>query len=82
MKRGFDARAALRSLGGSGNAQMNESNCTQTRRFAEKLVAADRVILNNVVRNQILVSFGDAEHSKARNRGDPNLRQLLGQLTL
>ena len=36
-------------------------NCAQARRFAEKLSAAGVEILNDVVLNQVLVSFGDAD---------------------
>ena len=39
-------------------------NCAQARRFAEKLSAAGFEILNEVVLNQVLVSFGDAERTR------------------
>lgn len=52
--------AALRSLGKQGIAEMIERNCAQARRFAAKLGAAGFEILNEVVLNQVLVSFGDA----------------------
>ena len=58
--RGVDVWAALHSLGRSGIAHMIEANCAQARRFAEKLAAAGCAILNDVVLNQVLVSFGDA----------------------
>lgn len=57
--RGVDVWAALHSLGRSGIAQLIEANCAQARRFAEKLAAAGCTILNDVVLNQVLVSFGD-----------------------
>jgi glutamate/tyrosine decarboxylase-like PLP-dependent enzyme len=59
--RGVDIWAALRSLGRSGLSEMIERACRQARRFAEGLSAAGFEILNDVVLNQVLVSFGDAE---------------------
>jgi glutamate/tyrosine decarboxylase-like PLP-dependent enzyme len=59
--RGVEVWAALRSLGRKGIAEMIERNCAQARRFAEKLSEAGFEILNHVVLNQVLVSFGDAE---------------------
>jgi glutamate/tyrosine decarboxylase-like PLP-dependent enzyme len=59
--RGVEVWAALRSLGREGIAKMIERNCAQARRFAEKLSAAGFEILNQVVLNQVLVSFGSAE---------------------
>ncbi len=62
--RGVEVWAALRSLGRAGLAELIERNCAQARRFAEKLSAADCEILNDVVLNQVLVAFGDAERTK------------------
>ena len=62
--RGVEVWAALRSLGRAGLAEMIERNCAQARRFADKLSAAGFEILNDVVLNQVLVSFGDAEKTK------------------
>ena len=62
--RGVEVWAALRSLGRAGLAEMFERNCAQARRFAEKLRADGCEILNDVVLNQVLVSFGDAEKTK------------------
>jgi threonine aldolase len=39
---------------------MLERNCRQARRFAEGLASAGFEILNEVVLNQVLVSFGEA----------------------
>jgi glutamate/tyrosine decarboxylase-like PLP-dependent enzyme len=61
--RGVDVWAALHALGREGVAQMIERNCAQARRFAERLSAAGCEILNEVVLNQVLVSFGDAERT-------------------
>lgn len=62
--RGVEVWAALRSLGRAGIADMIERNCDQARRFAAQLTAAGFTILNDVVLNQVLVSFGDAERTK------------------
>ncbi|MCB9157254.1 MAG: aspartate aminotransferase family protein [Caldilineaceae bacterium] len=59
--RGIDVWAALRSLGRQGLAHMIERNCQQATRFGQGLQAAGYEILNDVVLNQVLVSFGDAE---------------------
>jgi glutamate/tyrosine decarboxylase-like PLP-dependent enzyme len=59
--RGVEVWAALRSLGREGIAEMIERNCAQARRFAAALAAAGCEILNQVVLNQVLVSFGGAE---------------------
>jgi glutamate/tyrosine decarboxylase-like PLP-dependent enzyme len=59
--RGTEIWAALRSLGRSGLESLIERNCDQARRFAEGLEEAGFEILNDVVLNQVLVSFGDTE---------------------
>jgi glutamate/tyrosine decarboxylase-like PLP-dependent enzyme len=58
--RGVEVWAALRSLGRSGLAELFERNCRQAARFAAGLRAAGYEVLNEVVLNQVLVSFGDA----------------------
>jgi glutamate/tyrosine decarboxylase-like PLP-dependent enzyme len=58
--RGVEVWAALRTLGRSGLAEMVERNCRQASRFAAGLRAAGHVVLNDVVLNQVLVTFGDA----------------------
>ncbi len=58
--RGVEVWAALRSLGRSGIADLVERTCQYATRFAEKLREAGFAILNDVVLNQVLVSFGDA----------------------
>ena len=62
--RGVEVWAALHSLGRAGVAELIERNCAQARRFAAKLHAAGYAILNDVVLNQVLVTFGDAEKTK------------------
>jgi glutamate/tyrosine decarboxylase-like PLP-dependent enzyme len=59
--RGVEVWAALRSLGRSGLADLIERNCRFATRFAEGLKTAGYTIPNEVVLNQVLVSFGDAE---------------------
>ncbi|BDG05118.1 pyridoxal phosphate-dependent decarboxylase family protein [Anaeromyxobacter oryzae] len=62
--RGIEAWAALRALGRSGLAELVERNCRQARRFAEGLAAAGHRVLNDVVLNQVVVSFGDADRTR------------------
>ncbi len=62
--RGVEAWAALRSLGRSGLADLIERNCRYARRFADGLTAAGYDVLNEVVLNQVLVSFGDTERTR------------------
>ena len=62
--RGTEVYAALKCLGSDGLAQMIERNCAQARRFAEGLRAAGFEILNEVVLNQVVVRFGDAERTR------------------
>ena len=58
--RAVEVWAALRSLGRRGLAEMIDRNCRMAARFAGRLSAAGYSILNEVVLNQVLVSFGDA----------------------
>ena len=62
--RGVDVWAALRSLGRSGLDELIERNCRQATRFAEGLSAAGYEILNDVVLNQVLVSFGEPAETR------------------
>src|ERR1043166_8245630 len=59
--RGVEVWAALRFLGRQGVVELIERNCRQARRFATELEAAGFKVLNDVVLNQVLVAFGDAE---------------------
>ena len=63
--RGFAIYAALRSLGREGVAAMVERCCAHARRFADELGAGGAEVLNDVVLNQVLVSFGDDEATGA-----------------
>jgi glutamate/tyrosine decarboxylase-like PLP-dependent enzyme len=56
--------AALRSLGRTGLADLIERNCQSATRFAEGLQAAGYEIFNDVVLNQVMVSFGDDETTR------------------
>ncbi|NNC76793.1 MAG: aspartate aminotransferase family protein [Woeseiaceae bacterium] len=57
--RGVDVWAALKSLGRNGVADLIDGCCSHARRFAEGFTNAGYDILNEVVLNQVLVSFGD-----------------------
>ncbi len=59
--RGIELWAALKSLGKKGVAEMIERSCRHAARFAEGLRSAGYQILNDVVLNQVLVSFGDPD---------------------
>ncbi|MFU8820668.1 MAG: pyridoxal phosphate-dependent decarboxylase family protein [Gammaproteobacteria bacterium] len=58
--RGVEVWAALKHLGRDGLAAMIERCCAHARRFATGLSEAGHTVLNEVVLNQVLVSFGDA----------------------
>eukprot|EP00123_Amoebidium_parasiticum_P000759 comp11661_c0_seq1/m.6173 comp11661_c0_seq1/g.6173 ORF comp11661_c0_seq1/g.6173 comp11661_c0_seq1/m.6173 type:complete len:459 (-) comp11661_c0_seq1:33-1409(-) len=59
--RGVDVWAALLSLGKNGVADLVERTCAHAKVFAGGLKDAGYEILNDVVLNQVLVSFGDDE---------------------
>ena len=63
--RGFAVWAAIRELGRSGIADLVERNCALARRFADQLRDAGADIANEVVLNQVLVSFGDDDTTDA-----------------
>jgi len=62
--RGAEIWAALKSLGRSGLADLIERNCRLARRFAQALQQGGCEVLNEVVLNQVLVSFGDAARTR------------------
>jgi len=62
--RGVELWAAMRSLGRSGLREMVERNCRAARMFADRLHEAGFAILNDVVLNQVLVSFGSPEETR------------------
>jgi len=59
--RGVDIWAALKSLGRSGLGELIDRNCRCAQRFADGLAGAGYEILNDVILNQVLVSFGSPE---------------------
>jgi glutamate/tyrosine decarboxylase-like PLP-dependent enzyme len=59
--RGVELWAGLRSLGREGMAAIVERTCAYARSFAAGLREAGCQVLNEVVINQVLVSFGSAE---------------------
>ena len=62
--RGIEVWAALHTLGRSGLADLVERTCRSAVRFAEDLRAAGYTILNEVMLNQVLVTFGDDERTR------------------
>jgi glutamate/tyrosine decarboxylase-like PLP-dependent enzyme len=63
--RGVEVWAALANLGRAGLARMLEGNVRQAQRFAARLAAGGHEVLNEVVLNQVLVSFGNPERTLA-----------------
>ncbi len=64
--RGFATWAALRQLGRAGVADLVERDCALARHFASRLATLDDVsVVNDVVLNQVLVSFGDDSRTDA-----------------
>jgi len=63
--RGVELWASLRSLGRRGLADLIERTCAHARSFADGLRARGFDVLNDVVINQVLVSFGTDEATRA-----------------
>jgi len=59
--RGVDLWAGLKSLGREGLSSLIERTCEHAKTFAEGFRRAGFEVLNDVVINQVLVSFGSAE---------------------
>jgi glutamate/tyrosine decarboxylase-like PLP-dependent enzyme len=59
--RGVELWAALKSLGREGLCSLIERTCDHAQRFANGFREAGLEVLNDVVINQVLVSFGSAE---------------------
>jgi glutamate/tyrosine decarboxylase-like PLP-dependent enzyme len=59
--RGVEAWAAIRSLGRSGLADLVERTCRFAAQIADRMRDAGFEVLNEVVLNQVVVSFGDDE---------------------
>lgn len=62
--RGVEIWAALRTLGRAGVADLIERTCAHARRFAAGLAAGGCEIANDVVLNQVLVTFGDGARTR------------------
>jgi glutamate/tyrosine decarboxylase-like PLP-dependent enzyme len=67
--RGVELWAALKSLGRSGLCELIERTCVLAKRFESGLLAAGFQVLNEVVINQVLVSFGDDAITREVIRG-------------
>jgi len=67
--RGIEVWAALRSLGRAGLVEMIERTCRHAARFAEGLSEAGYLVLNDVVINQVLVTFGDEQTTRRVIKG-------------
>jgi glutamate/tyrosine decarboxylase-like PLP-dependent enzyme len=63
--RGVEVWAALRHLGRAGLAELVERTCRHAATLAAGLRAAGCEVLNDVVLNQVLVSFGEPERTLA-----------------
>ena len=63
--RGVELWAALYSLGRSGLADLIERTCRYARRFADGLRERGYEVLNDVIINQVLVSFGAPAMTRA-----------------
>ena len=62
--RGVEIWAAIRSLGRDGLRDLIERNCEQAKLFAELIGKAGFSILNDVVLNQVMVSFGTDDQTR------------------
>jgi glutamate/tyrosine decarboxylase-like PLP-dependent enzyme len=62
--RGIEVWAALRQLGRAGVADLIERTCRHAQRFADGLAREGHRVLNEVVLNQVLVSFGTPERTR------------------
>ena len=62
--RGVELWAALKSLGRLGLADLIDRTCAHAQQFAAGLRAAGFEVLNEVVSNQVLVTFGDARRTR------------------
>ena len=67
--RGLEIWAAIASLGRNGVEELVERSCRHARRFAEGFRNAGYQVLNDVVLNQVLVSFGEDRTTSEVIRG-------------
>jgi glutamate/tyrosine decarboxylase-like PLP-dependent enzyme len=63
--RGAEVWATLAALGRDGVAMLIGRSCELARRFADGMRESGYEVLNDVVLNQVLVSFGDARRTDA-----------------
>jgi glutamate/tyrosine decarboxylase-like PLP-dependent enzyme len=63
--RGVEVWAVLRQLGRQGIAELIERSCRHAARFAERMRAAGHEVLADVTLNQVLVSFGSPDRTRA-----------------
>jgi len=62
--RAVEVWSALKLLGRSGLDQLVNRNCSQARKIADELRHAGIEVMNEVVLNQIVVSFGDDDRTR------------------
>jgi glutamate/tyrosine decarboxylase-like PLP-dependent enzyme len=62
--RAVEVWSALKLLGRSGLVQLVNRNCCQARKMADELQRAGVEVLNAVVLNQVVVSFGDDDRTR------------------
>lgn len=62
--RGIDAWAAMLSLGKSGLIDLFERTCDHAQTFAAALKSCGFEIIHEVVLNQVMVRFGDDQHTQ------------------
>jgi glutamate/tyrosine decarboxylase-like PLP-dependent enzyme len=62
--RAVEVWSALKSLGRSGLAELVSRNCGQARNLADELKQAGVEVLNEVVLNQVVVTFGDDDTTR------------------
>jgi glutamate/tyrosine decarboxylase-like PLP-dependent enzyme len=62
--RAVEVWSALKSLGRSGLAELVSRNCDQARKIAAELKQAGVEVLNDVVLNQVVVTFGDDDRTR------------------
>ncbi len=63
--RGIEVWAVLAALGSDGVADLVQRTCALARRFAAGISAAGYPVLNDVVLNQVVIDFGDAQRTDA-----------------
>jgi glutamate/tyrosine decarboxylase-like PLP-dependent enzyme len=62
--RAVEVWSALKLLGRSDLAQLVNRNCSQARKIADELTHAGIEVMNEVILNQVVVSFGDDDKTR------------------